>query len=512
MRWTSSLLPLALLGACSQDYGYQEHLRTDVFRQNLERAVDLLIVIDNSGSMIEEQESLARNFDALIASFEAANVSWQIGVATTDVDGPTRGLLVGGDDEVVLRGPSGELDRVVWDRSWGFQAGVALQLDPEHASTADNDHLENWCPATAVLGDELLGTPGQANPTCQGVAVERPAPGEDLGPRAPRVGELLITELMPLSAGEDRRCEWLELSNLSDDTLSLDGVSLSDLGRDYFVLPEGLSVAPWGAIAVGREAGSSCGYEIPVGAGEALVLHDDVRVITAATADARDRFVENVAQGINGGGIEMGLEGARLVFEEPTWSESNAETGFLRDDALFAVLFVSDEDDLSPWPVDAYARYFMGLKGDLGYRDPHSVRLSAVVGIEPPPRDDLPSCESESGVAWYGRRYLEAAALTDGAVESICEEDFAAIAERLSLTFTELQLDFSLSSWPKPGTLVVSLYESEDDDGLIRELVLGEDYTYVADGNKLHFDEAHLPPAGQFVVAKYTEAAVEVAL
>lgn len=502
--WVSWLV----LWGCAQDYGYLEHQHTDVFRQNQERAVDLLVVVDNSGSMVEEQDSLARNFDSLIQAFSIANVSWQIGVTTTDVGGPKRGLLVGGDDEIVVRGPSGELDRVVWDRSWAFSGGVSMQLDPGHLHPTENDDRSAWCASTQAVAGGYFASPGAWNASCGGEPSAPPLAGDDLGPRAPLAGDLVISELMPLTLGEDSRCEWIELTNRTVDTLSLDGVAVADLGRDVFSFPAGLTLAGGDSFVLGREAGDTCGFTVDLGTGEAMVLHDDVRVISAETPDARDHFVENVAQGVLGGGIEMGLEAARLVFEEPYWSESNQ--GFLREGAQLAVLVVSDEDDLSPDPVYQYARDLMGLKGDLGYRDPYSVRISGVIGVEPPPRADLPSCESENGVAWYGRRYVEAAALTDGVVESICEDDFASIAERLSLTFTEMKLDFELSAWPKEGGLTVSLYEDESDSGWVRDLEEGVDFGYVAVGNLIRFEEDHLPPAGMFIVVRYLEAAVEV--
>lgn len=498
-----TLFPLLLLAGCTQDYGYVESRHTDVFQQKIQKAVDLLVVIDNSGSMVEEQDNLARNFDALIGAFGDADVSWQVAVTTTDVEGELRGLLVGGDDEIIVRGPRGELDRVEYDRSWGFTPGVALQLDDVAGATfATNDQRSAWCDATDAFGsDGALGTPGAPNPRCDGTAFT-PSPGEDSGLREPSTGDLIISEIFATSAGVDSECEWLELASRADDTLDLSGVELSDRGRDLAVFPDGTHLEPWGSLVVGRTA-DACGAGADVVVGDTFILHDDVRVITTETADARDRFAENVSQGTDGSGIEMGLEGARLVFEEPTWTESNADTGFLRDEAILAVLFVTDEDDLSPYPVDAYLRYLQGLKGDEGFREEGRVVLSAVVGKDLPPRDDLPACESDAGVAWYGRRYIDAANATGGLIESICEEDFAPVVERLGLTLTGLEARFELAEYPQLDTLEVSLYASADDDSKVADLVRDVDYTYVSDDNALHFGEGQVPAAGMLIVANY---------
>ncbi len=54
----------------------------------INRDIDLLIVIDNSSSMSEEQGRLASNLATLTAAFDAANVNYRIGVTTTDNSNP----------------------------------------------------------------------------------------------------------------------------------------------------------------------------------------------------------------------------------------------------------------------------------------------------------------------------------------------------------------------------------------------------------------------------------------
>ena len=52
------------------------------------RDVDVLFVIDNSGSMAEEQARLAENFDAFVAVLDAVDANYRIGVVTTDNGDP----------------------------------------------------------------------------------------------------------------------------------------------------------------------------------------------------------------------------------------------------------------------------------------------------------------------------------------------------------------------------------------------------------------------------------------
>ena len=68
--------------------------------------------------------------------------------------------------------------------------------------------------------------------------------------------------------------------------------------------------------------------------------------------DAEDRFKDAVNVGIEGYYSEMGLHAALLTLE----NEQNQ--AFLRPDASLSLIFVSDEEDASPWPVHDYTNFF----------------------------------------------------------------------------------------------------------------------------------------------------------
>lgn len=495
---------ILLLWACS-DYGYTDAVWTDTFQQDAANAVDLLVVVDTSGSMREEQENLGRNFDALLARFAAADVDWQIGVATTDVeDERERGRLQGGDDEVILRGPLGEIDRVAWDTSWGFDDGVSLVLSAGLTAPGTNDDRSSWCAPSTTFGNLAeRGTPGVHQLRCNGLVFERPAPGPDLGPRAPVGGDLVFTELHPQSSGDDTFCEWLELTNTRDDTLQLEGLELFDLGRNHAVLPA-YELGPRDSVVIGRAIDNPCGAPVDIELPDGMILNDDRIVIHRDLADAADLFAENVAQGVLGTGIEQGLEGARLVLEEPAATLYNAN--WLREEAKLALLFVSDEDDYSPRSVDAYLNAFAAVKGLPGHRDPARLSVSAVVGKDRPPRPDYASCRSDAGAGAYAERYVAAANRTGGLVESICADDFAPIVSDLGLTLSSLTLEFGLSRRPKPDTLVVDLFEDDAADTLIGTLEQDVDYVYDSADNAIVFTEAQAPPSNTWLRVRYEVA------
>jgi hypothetical protein len=72
----------------------QNKMVTDQFEQNSSLSLDLLWVIDNSGSMQPYQQSLSSNFSAFISEFTNIDVDFQMGVTSTDI--------CSGDTEVPL--------------------------------------------------------------------------------------------------------------------------------------------------------------------------------------------------------------------------------------------------------------------------------------------------------------------------------------------------------------------------------------------------------------------------
>lgn len=196
------------------------------------KKVDVLLVLDNSGSMGEEQANLAANFGPFIQKLEEAGADYRIGVTTTDLGGkscPTGGAAGG---ELHL---SSCLDR------------------PNTFVYGNEDLFDVACAANCQYGDDQL----QIRPTA-------------------------LT-----AGGEQLARPWIE-SQLGFSNLP-GGVDPLDAFQCF--APQGIS---------------GCGWEAPL---EAMV-----------------RALDNMA------------------------NPARPEFGFLRDDALLAVLIVTDEVDCSIAP------------------------------------------------------------------------------------------------------------------------------------------------------------------
>ncbi len=80
--------------ASLQGSALENPLQTDRFAQEAKSKVDILFVIDNSGSMMEEQTSLGQNFSAFMSAAQASNVDWRIAVTTTGIQASPGGWAV----------------------------------------------------------------------------------------------------------------------------------------------------------------------------------------------------------------------------------------------------------------------------------------------------------------------------------------------------------------------------------------------------------------------------------
>ncbi len=100
---TTLLVSTSLLGACQGEYNIgqppnafgepnppslESPINTDRVVQVTTPAVDVLWVVDNSGSMSDNQTALAENFPSFMNYFLGSGLDYHIGVVSTDMDSP----------------------------------------------------------------------------------------------------------------------------------------------------------------------------------------------------------------------------------------------------------------------------------------------------------------------------------------------------------------------------------------------------------------------------------------
>lgn len=82
-----SFILLATIGCAEKDPSFSLYPDANVFYQNASKQdsqIDILWVMDNSGSMESSQQNVANNFQSFIGQFLQKNLDFQIAVTTTD--------------------------------------------------------------------------------------------------------------------------------------------------------------------------------------------------------------------------------------------------------------------------------------------------------------------------------------------------------------------------------------------------------------------------------------------
>ncbi|MBK25815.1 MAG: hypothetical protein CME70_17580 [Halobacteriovorax sp.] len=99
---------------------------SDTFNQNTGQAqkVDILWVIDNSGSMTEEQQSLASNFDTFIQDFITKEIDFKMAITTTDPRDAHNGNMVGNPDDLTSAAAKADEAKFLNDFSNYVQVGI----------------------------------------------------------------------------------------------------------------------------------------------------------------------------------------------------------------------------------------------------------------------------------------------------------------------------------------------------------------------------------------------------
>lgn len=217
-------------------------------------------------------------------------------------------------------------------------------------------------------------------------------------------------------------------------------------------------------------------------------------IITADTANPEGQFSANVNVGTGGAAFEAGIEAAHMALTTKMNDGTNA--GFLRDDASLSIIFVSDEEDSSPYGVNNYINEFVDIKGA---RNRDVFNASALVV------SDYADCTSDQqAVSTIGSRYMDVAQQTGGIVGNLCDNDFESIVFDLSLASTRLRNIYWLSDEPNLTTLEVSI-----DDEIIPCADGRWSYDEILDESSnevrpaIVFDPAQMPPVGSKIAARY---------
>ena len=211
-------------------------------------------------------------------------------------------------------------------------------------------------------------------------------------------------------------------------------------------------------------------------------------------------FMDRVRVGIEGSDKERGLQAALHALSEDDVAEHNE--GFMRESAVLALVFVSDENDCSDdnYLPDSsegslcyeneglvttaeYVRKYKGLKGIEG-----RVVASGIVG---------PDASAGCNTTWPGKRYMSVAEALDGVVGNICEADFGNIMDDIGTRISAPATVFYLSYAAVEETIQVHV----DDEEILPDD--GDGWTYDDEFSAIRFDGSYVPDFGSTIVVSY---------
>ena len=211
-------------------------------------------------------------------------------------------------------------------------------------------------------------------------------------------------------------------------------------------------------------------YHVGVVTTDDSTLQGPIPIITPSTPDALEAFSEAVDLGSMGSAIEQGLEFGWGAVSPPLTDPGNTNDGFVREDAALHVIFVSDEADQSPDPVEEYVQRFQSIKDH-----PDRVKLSAFVATN------------------WSVRYQQAAAMTGGMVEFLEVPDWGAVVTQLAWLSDGQRRSFPLSHEPLAGSITVEF------DGV----PVPQGWQHDVHNNAIVFDPVFLPDPGEQFTARY---------
>jgi hypothetical protein len=178
--------------------------------------------------------------------------------------------------------------------------------------------------------------------------------------------------------------------------------------------------------------------------------------ITATTPNPGEVFRTNVQVGAGGSGFERGFEAAWSALSPSLRNNLNA--GFYREDAALAVIFVSDEDDASPYAVRDWTDAFWDFKGQ---RNRELFTASALVGVHPITLQPA-SCGRMPDDVFAGAddapRYWDMVEQTGGVIRSICESDFSEVVNEIGLNVSGLRDRFDLGGIPRDDAVELTMW------------------------------------------------------
>lgn len=216
------------------------------------------------------------------------------------------------------------------------------------------------------------------------------------------------------------------------------------------------------------------------------------KFLTAQTPNLLSILQSRISIGDNGSEAERGLESIRKVLE-PTYL-SGAGAGFLRPDALLAILILTNEDDYSASSVASFERFFDQLKPP--FKGTTKAWTLNFIGV----LSDTGLCRTTADVKDPGLRYMELADYSGGIKASICDTNLAQATVNLRKRIVEILSEVVLNRVPRIDSIVVT------KNGAIVPHSSTNGWEYFSETNSVRFFGTAQPGATDVINVDFTPA------
>ncbi|MDP3500516.1 MAG: hypothetical protein Q8S33_09290 [Myxococcales bacterium] len=193
---------------------------------------------------------------------------------------------------------------------------------------------------------------------------------------------------------------------------------------------------------VAPEAGDLCRTDSTVTSGNQCAGGTGPKIITPSTMNLQTTFAQLVNKGTSGSGSESCVEPAVRALTAPKITDPAVNGGFLRPDAVLAVVCVTDESEQADLPVSLYVNQMLNIKG----AQRANLFSYNVIG---PFTAVGPGCADDQG-----GKHAALVTQTNGIREEICTPNWATALENIGKGAFGFRTTFFLNGTPAAGNMV----------------------------------------------------------
>ncbi len=231
------------------------------------------------------------------------------------------------------------------------------------------------------------------------------------------------------------------------------------------------------------------------------------KILRPTTNNLTSEFAALVNVGLNGG-FESCLDPATDALTAPYITDPSKNAGFLRQDAVLAVVCVTDAIDQSAQPASYYLNQLQNIKGA---QRPGAFTYNVVGPFNPNPPS---GCYYDGGPDNGKHAYM--VTQTNGVREEICTPDWAKALENIGKNAFGFRTNFYLTSRPDgsadidpitPGTqsVIVAIDGTTLPSFDVRGAKVWE---YDATNNSVNFEPLYVPEPGKTLTVTYRVACI----